>query len=73
MLNGDGFRAHSSGPRTVVADKLPGESLWDRVNRGTLTRRMLLAAAAEFRRAHEFWSDEFRGRWSHGDAQHYEQ
>jgi len=30
--------------------------------------RLLLAAAAEFRRAHEFWSDEFRGRWSHGDA-----
>jgi len=68
MLNGDCFRASASGPRTVIADKLPGESLWEHLNRGTLTRRMLLAAAAEFRRAHEFWSDEFRGRWSHGDA-----
>jgi len=55
-------------PANVVADKLPGESLWDRVNRGTLTRRMLLAAAAEFRALMNFWSDEFRGRWSHGDA-----
>jgi len=29
---------------------------------------MLIAAAFEFRRAHQFWSDEFQGRWSHGDA-----
>src|SRR5947209_1096358 len=68
MLNGDRFHAYSSGRRVVVADKLPGESLWEHLNRGTLTRQMLRAAAAEFRRAHEFWSDEFRGRWSHGDA-----
>lgn len=68
MLNGDAFRAYASGPRTVIADKLPGESLWEHLNRGTLTRRMLIAAACEFRRAHQFWNDEFRGRWSHGDA-----
>jgi hypothetical protein len=68
MLNGDRFRAYASGPRTVVAEKLPGESLWEQLNRGTLTRQMLRAAASEFRRAHGFWSDEFRGRWSHGDA-----
>ena len=68
MLNGDCFRAYASGPRTVVADKLTGESLWEHLNRGTLTRQMLRAAATEFRRAHQFWSDEFRGRWSHGDA-----
>ena len=68
MLNGDRFRAYASGARTVIADKLPGESLWEHLNRGTLTRRMLRAAAVEFRRAHGFWSDEFRGRWSHGDA-----
>src|SRR5256714_7491730 len=68
MLNGDRFRASASGSRTVIADKLPGESLWKHLNRGTLTRRMLVAAATEFRRAHQFWSDEFRGRWSHGDA-----
>ena len=68
ILNGDGFCAYASGSRTVIADKLPGESLWEHLNRGTLTRRMLVAAATEFRRAHQFWSDEFRGRWSHGDA-----
>jgi hypothetical protein len=68
MLNGDRFRAYASGERTVIADKLPGKSLWEHLNAGTLTKKMLRAAAAEFRRAHEFWSDEFRGRWSHGDG-----
>ncbi len=68
MLNGDRFHACASGTRCVIAEKLPGESLWEHLNRGTLTRRMLQAAAAEFRRAHQFWSDYFRGRWSHGDG-----
>src|SRR5437016_11021572 len=68
MLNGDRFRAYASGARTVVANKLPGESLWEHLNRGTVTRQMLVAAATEFRRAHRFWSDEFRGCWSHGDG-----
>jgi hypothetical protein len=68
MLNGDRFRAQTSGQRVVIAEKLPGENLWEHLNHGTLTRRMLIAAASEFRRAHQFWSDEFRGRWSHGDA-----
>lgn len=68
MLNGDRFRAYASGKRCVVAEKLPGENLWAHLNQGTLTRQMLRAAAHEFRRAHGFWSDEFRGPWSHGDA-----
>lgn len=68
MLNGDRFRAYASGKRCVVAQKIPGESLWEHLKRGTVTRRMLRAAAAEFRRAHQFWSDNFRGRWSHGDG-----
>jgi len=68
MLNGDRFRAVASGERTVIEDKLPGESLWDHMKRGTLTGRMLRAAAREFHRAHQFWSDEFRDRWSHSDA-----
>ncbi len=68
MLNGDRFRAYVSRARSVIFEKLPGESLWEHLNRGTLTRRMLQAAASEFRRAHQFWSDEFRGRWSHGDG-----
>src|SRR5437870_9706904 len=37
MLNGDRFRAYTSGARTVMFEKLPGESLWDHMNRGTLT------------------------------------
>jgi hypothetical protein len=68
MLNGDRFQVCAPGPRVVIADKLPGESLWEHSKRGTLTRRMLIAVATEFRRAHQFWTDEFRGRWSHGDA-----
>lgn len=68
MLNGDRFRAYVSDEQTVCADKLPGESIWNHMNRGTLTRHMLKAAAKEFRRAHQFWSMEFDGPWSHGDA-----
>jgi hypothetical protein len=68
MLNGDRFRARASGPRGIVEDKLPGENLWDPMKRGTLTERMLKAAAKEIHRAHQFWSDEFGGCWSHGDA-----
>jgi hypothetical protein len=68
MLNGDGFRISALGDKTVCADKLPGESLWKHLHRGTLTPKMMEAAGHEFRRAHHFWSDEFRGQWSHGDA-----
>jgi hypothetical protein len=68
MLNGDRFRARSSGANTVCADKLPGRSLWDHLIDGTLTLKMMEAAGQELRRAHQLWSDEFRGPWSHGDA-----
>jgi hypothetical protein len=68
MLNGDRFRACASGTKTICVDKLPRESLWEHMNRGTLTRRMLEAAAREYCRAHQLWSDEFAGPWSHGDA-----
>jgi hypothetical protein len=68
MLNGDRFRAFASGPKTVCTDKLPGKSLWEHLNQGTLTRQMLEAAGTELRRAHQFWSDEFDGPWSHGDS-----
>jgi len=68
MLNGDRFRAFTSGPRTVCLDKLPGKSLWEHLNEGTVTRRMLEAVGTELRRAHKFWSNEFRGPWSHGDS-----
>jgi hypothetical protein len=68
MLNGDRFRAFAVGARAVCADKLPGRSLWDHMTEGSLNRRMLEAAAGEFRRAHLFWSNRFRGGWSHADA-----
>src|SRR5213079_2878624 len=68
MLNGDLFRVLPSRANTVCVDKLPGTSLWEHLNRGTLTRRLLEAAGRELRRAHQLWSDEFGGGWSHGDA-----
>ena len=68
MLNGDRFRASGSGTNTICVDKVPGESLWKHMNRGTLTRQMLEAAAREYWLAHQLWSDEFGGHWSHGDA-----
>src|SRR6266446_738622 len=68
MLNGDRFRAFASGAKTVCIDKLPGKNLWEHLTEGTLTRRMLEAAGRELRRAHQFWSDEFDGLWSHGDS-----
>jgi tRNA A-37 threonylcarbamoyl transferase component Bud32 len=68
MLNGDGFHARASGTNSVCADKLPGKSLWDHLNDATVIREMMEAAGHELRRAHQFWSDEFRGPWSHGDA-----
>jgi len=68
MLNGDRFHATTSGTRTVCLEKLPGKSLWEYLNKGTLTRRMLEAAGTELRRVHRFWSDEFNGPWSHGDS-----
>jgi hypothetical protein len=68
MLNGDRFHARTSGANAICADKLPGRSLSDHLKDGTLTREMMEAAGHELRRAHQLWSDEFRGQWSHGDA-----
>src|SRR5436190_259891 len=51
-----------------VTEKMPGKTLWEHLEQGTLTRQMVEAAGHEFRRAHQFWSDEFRDGWSHGDA-----
>jgi tRNA A-37 threonylcarbamoyl transferase component Bud32 len=68
MLNGDRFRATVTDSRTVTLDKLPGNNLWDHMNRGTLTPRMLKAAGSEYRRAHHLKSEEFGSGWSHGDA-----
>jgi len=68
MLNGDRFRAKVSDSRTVTLDKLPGDNLWDHMNRGTLKPRMLKSAGSEYRRAHHFKNEDFGSGWSHGDA-----
>ena len=68
MLNGDSFRAKVTDNRTVTLDKIPGDTLWEHMNRGTLTRRMLKAAGNEYRRAHQFQTRELGCGWSHGDA-----
>src|SRR5437588_3690800 len=68
MLNRDRFRAKVRDSRTVRLDKLPGDNLWNHMNRGTLTPRMLKAAGSEYRRAHDFKSEAFGSAWSHGDA-----
>ena len=68
MLNGDRFHVSRVRNNAICIDQLPGESLWERLNHHTLTRRMVEAAGIEFRRAHQFWSKDFRGSWSHGDA-----
>jgi hypothetical protein len=68
MLNGDRFHVKVRDSRTVTLDKLPSDNLWDHMNRGTLTPRMLKAAASEYRRAHHFKDEEFGSDWSHGDA-----
>jgi len=68
MLNADGFEIHPLGRNTVCEGKVPGESVWAHLQRKTLTRRIVIAAAEEFRRAHRMWSEELGGYWSHGDA-----
>jgi len=68
MLNDDRFRASRLRNNAICIDQLPGESLWEHLNRHTLSRQMVEAAGLEFRRAHQFRSKEFRGAWSHGDA-----
>jgi hypothetical protein len=68
MLNGDGFRAFAVGTNGVCVEKVPGRSLWDHMIEGTLTRAMVEAAAQELHRAHQLWSADFDGPWSHADA-----
>jgi hypothetical protein len=67
-LHGDGYRAFSDGEWRVAADEVPGVNLALHLDAGTLTPRMMGAAATELRRAHSRISAEFRGPWSHGDS-----
>ena len=68
LLNGDRFRALRVGTNAICIEKVPGRSLWDEMVEGRLSRQMMEAAANEFRRAHQLWSAEFEGPWSHADA-----
>jgi hypothetical protein len=68
MFNGDRFGATVTDNLTVTLDKLPDDNLWEHMNRGTLTMRVLKAAGSEYRRAHHFKTKELGNGWSHGDA-----
>jgi len=67
LLNGDRFLAFEDGPRAVCAERLPGLSLSEHLDEGNLNTEMLVAAAREFKRAHNLWCPELEGPWSHGD------
>jgi len=67
LLNGDRFLAFAEGPRAVCAERLPGTSLSDHLDEGSLSTGMLVAAAHEFKRVHTLWCPELDGPWSHGD------
>jgi hypothetical protein len=67
MLNGDSFVAFTDGPRSVCIENLPGKSLSDHLDDGTLDDAMLGAVASEFSRVHRLASKRFNGHWSHGD------
>ena len=66
-LHGEKYHAFADGDRAVAAEEVPGQNLSQHLNEGTLTPRMLAAAAVEMRRAHEELCNTFQGPWSHGD------
>lgn len=68
QLHGENYRAFRCGERAVGADELPGRSLSQHLDAGSITEEMLAAAGRELRRAHEWRCPEFGGAaWSHGD------
>jgi hypothetical protein len=67
LLHDHTLEAFAEGSRVVCEDEVPGRSLLEHVNGGTLNPPMLEAAAAELRRAHQFWCEELSDHWSHGD------
>jgi hypothetical protein len=67
QLHGREFDAFAEGNASVVAEEVPGKNLSHHLDAGTLTPRMLEAAARELRRAHAAESAVFGGPWSHGD------
>ncbi|WP_082127266.1 phosphotransferase [Calothrix sp. 336/3] len=55
------------GDRGFWVEALPGQSLLQHHNQGTLTLPMFQAAAREFRRAHSIYCPQLADYWSHGD------
>jgi hypothetical protein len=66
-LHGGQYLAFADGTCAVAAEEVPGQSLSHHLHTGTLTPRMLEAAARELRRAHAAECATFRSLWSHGD------
>jgi hypothetical protein len=67
QLHGGEYQAFPEGACAVAAEEVPGTNLSHHLAHGTLTARMLEAAARELRRAHQAECAMFRGPWSHGD------
>lgn len=68
ILNGDKYQAFADSDRSICAERIPGTTLSDHLERGTITIEMYEAAAEELRNAHTLWCKEFNGPWSHGDS-----
>src|SRR5215210_7327188 len=52
-LHGDAFEVFADGAHSICAEEMPGLSLSQHLDAGTLTVAMVAAAARELRRAHE--------------------
>jgi len=67
MLHGPAYGAGVNPEGTPVVSVLPGGDLSRLLGTGELRPRHLAAAGLELRRAHEFHSSYYAGRWSHSD------
>lgn len=67
QLHGAEYHAFAEGDTAVAAEEVPGKSLSHHLKNGTLSLRMVEAAARELHRAHEAECERLRGPWSHGD------
>lgn len=66
-LHGPEFRAGLDADGAPWVEVLPGMSLAQALDAGTLTPAMLCAAALELRRVHALTSPHYGGAWSHAD------
>lgn len=66
-LHGGEFHAFADGAQAVAAEEIPGMSLAEHLDRGTLVPAMTAAAARELRRCHATDCAGSGAHWSHGD------